>query len=56
MMDNNAAPECVMVPREIDRAKHGNVLLVWNDCMIHHETLEMTWPKLVAAMLSEREK
>jgi len=39
------------VPVEIDRAKHGNVLLVWNDCMIQHETLEMTWPKLVAAML-----
>ena len=40
------------VPREIDRAKHGSVLLVWNDCMIQHETLEMTWPKLVNAMLA----
>ena len=42
----------VWVPREIDRAKHGHVLLVWNDCMIKHETLEMTWPKLVEAMLA----
>ena len=42
----------VWVPREIDRAKHGHVLLVWNECMIANETLEMTWPKLVEAMLA----
>ena len=40
-----------LVPEEIDRSKHGHVLLVWNDCMIEHETLEMTWPKLIEAML-----
>ena len=44
-------PGFVRVPREIDRSKHGSVMMVWNDCMIQHETLEMTWPKLVAAML-----
>ena len=49
-----AAQGGVWVPREIDRAKHGHVLLVWNDCMIKHETLEMTWPKLVEAMLAAR--
>ena len=42
----------VSVPREIDRSKHGNVLRVWNDCMSDHESLEMTWPKLVDALLA----
>jgi hypothetical protein len=40
----------VLVPKEIDRKRHGNVLIVWNQCMIAHETLEMTWPKLVNAI------
>ena len=45
-----AAAGWVSVQKEIDRAKHHNVLQVWNDCMAAHETLEMTWPKLVSAM------
>jgi len=43
------------LPAQIDRSKHGSVLMVWNDCMINHETLEMTWPKLVNAII-EAEK
>ena len=48
--------DMVEVPREIDRSKHGGVLMVWNDCMITYETLERTWPRLVHAMLSARPK
>lgn len=42
-----------IVPREIDRAKHRHVLDVWNKCMENAETLEMTWPKLVAAFIDQ---
>jgi hypothetical protein len=38
------------VPREIDREHHRRVLEVWNACMADHESLEMTWPKLVKAI------
>lgn len=44
--------EMVSVPRKIDRSRHRKVLDVWNDCMMHAESLEMTWPKIVNAMLT----
>ena len=50
-----AQPEGVVVPMEIDRSKHRKVLLVWNECMANHETLETTWPRLVDAMLGAQE-
>jgi len=53
-LHSSTPADMVLVPREIDRSKHGKVLLVWNDCMIEHETLEMTWPKLVAAIKEQR--
>ena len=45
----------VLVPMFIDRDKHEHVLLVWNECMAEHETLEMVWPKLVAAITEEKD-
>lgn len=45
-----------LVPREIDRMQHANVLGVWNDCMANYETLEMTWPKLVDAIAMKGDK
>lgn len=41
--------EKAVVPVEIDRAKHRHVLAVWNECMEECASLEMTWPRLVAA-------
>lgn len=52
--DEDARAE-VSVPREIDRTKHANALAVWNDSMQKQETLEMVWPKLVAAMQTIKE-
>ena len=37
-----------LVPEEIDRATCRPMLDVWNRCMKNFETLEMTWPQLVA--------
>ena len=43
-------PRLAVVPTEIDRKKHSEVFVIWNEAMVEHETLEMLWPKLVAAM------
>lgn len=47
--------EWVVVPGEIDRSLHGGVVMAWNRCMVEHETLEMTWPKLVEAISAAKE-
>lgn len=39
-----------VVPTVIDPKKHTEVLAVWNEGIVEHETLEMLWPKLVAAI------
>jgi hypothetical protein len=44
---------CAIVPKQINREHHRHVLDVWNECMANAETLEMTWPKLVAAFTEE---